>query len=281
MGAAAGGGDRGVSTAGVPSTERWQLLDPKDVGRGAPAALRCPLTHRLFVDPVRAGNGKVYERSAIAEHLQQNEKLPGSSSRATSKASRTLTADAETLAAVQAWLLENPSGTSDAALGGSGHWTPSRSMEETPTHCFTHEDWTTVFLHSGMRAMGFKLSLWEQNNFHFPMAPSASAVWHRMRGSTDGFTSGTLISPSYVQAVVAVDSMSLGLSNPSRVPAEIEHEVLSRNFDRQESTETRLQELCGGPYILPTAGVYITSEFDDQGNDPERKSRMLTVKILF
>jgi len=32
---------------------------------------------------------------------------------------------------------------------------------------------------------------------------------------------------------------------------------------------------------LPTAGVYITSEFDDQGNDPERKSRMLTVKILF
>ena len=232
MGAAAGGGDRGVSTAGVPSTERWQLLDPKDVGRGAPAALRCPLTHRLFVDPVCAGNGKVYERSAIAEYLQHNENLPGSSTSASSEVARTLKAHGETLRAVRRWLEQNLSGTSDGRNGCSGEWKASRFMRGTPSS-FSHKEWTTAFLHENMAALGLKLSLWEQSGFQAKMTASGSAPWHNMRSSSDGFMSGQVVLPRRGTRALNTSQMSLayGTSQAGMPwPPPVEDEILESDF---------------------------------------------------
>jgi len=35
-----------------------------------PPTLTCPLSHKLFVDPVKTADGMVYERSAIEDHLK-------------------------------------------------------------------------------------------------------------------------------------------------------------------------------------------------------------------
>ncbi|XP_067226803.1 uncharacterized protein [Chanodichthys erythropterus] len=36
-----------------------------------PPTLTCPLSHKLFVDPVKTTDGMVYERSAIEDHVKQ------------------------------------------------------------------------------------------------------------------------------------------------------------------------------------------------------------------
>lgn len=46
-----------------------KLIDP--VPQFVPQHLLCPLTKKMFVDPVKTVYGTVYERKAIEEHLKQ------------------------------------------------------------------------------------------------------------------------------------------------------------------------------------------------------------------
>ena len=57
-----------------PATEQATKFR-KVIDNGADE-LVCPITHELPVDPVTAEDGRVYERSAIEEWLQQNAKSP-------------------------------------------------------------------------------------------------------------------------------------------------------------------------------------------------------------
>ncbi|MEQ2195744.1 hypothetical protein XENOCAPTIV_017677 [Xenoophorus captivus] len=51
-----------------------KLMDP--VPQFVPQHLLCPLTKKVFVDPVRTVYGTVYERKAIEEHLKQHKHDP-------------------------------------------------------------------------------------------------------------------------------------------------------------------------------------------------------------
>ena len=65
---------RKAAAAAEPATEQISKLK-KTIDEGAEELL-CPITQELPIDPVTAEDGRVYERSAITEWLQQNEKSP-------------------------------------------------------------------------------------------------------------------------------------------------------------------------------------------------------------
>ncbi|KAK1879017.1 E3 ubiquitin-protein ligase CHIP [Dissostichus eleginoides] len=50
------------------------LVEP--VPQFIPQHLICPLTKKMFVDPVKTAYGTVYERKAIEEHLKKNQYDP-------------------------------------------------------------------------------------------------------------------------------------------------------------------------------------------------------------
>ena len=65
---------RKAGAAAEPATEQISKLR-KTIDDGAEELL-CPITQELPIDPVTAEDGRVYERSAITEWLQQNDKSP-------------------------------------------------------------------------------------------------------------------------------------------------------------------------------------------------------------
>ena len=65
---------RKSAASAEPATEQISKLK-KTIDEGAEELL-CPITQELPIDPVTAEDGRVYERSAITEWLQQNEKSP-------------------------------------------------------------------------------------------------------------------------------------------------------------------------------------------------------------
>lgn len=50
------------------------MVDP--VTQFVPQHLICPITKKMFVDPVKTVYGTVYERRAIEEHLKQHQYEP-------------------------------------------------------------------------------------------------------------------------------------------------------------------------------------------------------------
>lgn len=288
-GARAGGGGAAAGSAsghgGVPSSERWQLVEPSIIGRGCPDGVRCPLSGKLYIDPVRASNGKVYERNEIVKHLQRHEKLPGSSSRATSVEDRTLKADAEKLLAVRRWLEGHSCGTADNAFGGSGHWFATRYRMKYGIGSFSHDAWKPVFLHSWTQLAGVRLLLWEHSGFDEELAPSQQTPWYDIVRTTDGFVNGPVC--TLTNSCCRLPTKSVGLaytSSPEGLPwpPAVENETLDADYTQPTiSSEALLKEKCGGTLAVPAGSLYIREEYDNQGNDPERKSRMLTVKVLF
>ena len=65
---------RKAAAAAEPATE--QATKFKKVMDESAAEFLCPITQELPIDPVTAEDGHVYERSAIEEWLEQNEKSP-------------------------------------------------------------------------------------------------------------------------------------------------------------------------------------------------------------
>ena len=65
---------KAAAAAAEPATEQISKLK-KTIDEGAEELL-CPITQELPIDPVTAEDGRVYERSAITEWLQQNDKSP-------------------------------------------------------------------------------------------------------------------------------------------------------------------------------------------------------------
>ena len=65
---------KAAAAAAEPATEQISKLR-KTIDEGAEELL-CPITQELPIDPVTAEDGRVYERSAITEWLQQNDKSP-------------------------------------------------------------------------------------------------------------------------------------------------------------------------------------------------------------
>ncbi|CAF4820355.1 unnamed protein product [Rotaria socialis] len=71
--------DRSVFVDSPPTTANRQTSVPTTAQQVTPQLLKnltCTITKRIFVDPVKATDGKTYERSAIIDWLRGNRVSP-------------------------------------------------------------------------------------------------------------------------------------------------------------------------------------------------------------
>lgn len=268
--AGAGSAAAGEAVPGVPPSAAsraradpngWMVTDPDTVGEGAPEELRCPLTGRLFRDPVRIHSGQVFERQALRKFLSDDDRSFCSAPQCLldmvekgydlTEEELKLFADAEKLRAVRRWLEEHPSGivsendaegTTGAGGGDSrsrtrgsrthGHWFVSRVLEDRRSQ-IAHVNTIPVMLHSKMTQRAACLSIWQQREFKGDFRPTVSTLWHNKKHSGDGFTTGSTLGGggslplSYMlQQIGVAYTVARWSGGPQRWPSAFEDEEL-------------------------------------------------------